>query len=158
MDRPVRVFIVHAEAPRSYTNEKNRKMEVIEGIIADETGHKKVSCYNKAAFPFMKTGHSIMIMNFLNKPKELVIRTGTRVILIPASSVVVPHEIILTAEHEAKLLQAPTAAGNVTVEEALLLPEGTLFNICCKVTKVIFHAFLTYPGQDDEFHTDIHNM
>ena len=77
---------------------------MVEGVLADGSGHKRFSCYNKTAFPFMKTGNSIMFLNFLSKIKEIVMRTGTRVILIPTILSSLPSKVVLAAEKEASEL------------------------------------------------------
>lgn len=150
----MRVYIVYAEKPRTYINEKKRSMQVIEGVVVDGTGHKRFSCYNKSAFPFMKTGNSVMLLHFLSKIKEVVIRTGTRVILIPTILSSLPSEVVLAAEKEATELNSPPLARTVTVEEALEIPQGSLFHIICKVTKV-FYIFIWHTYQTIKFLTAI---
>ena len=86
-------------------------MQIIEGVAS----FKRFSCYDKSAFPFMETGHSI-ILHFLSKMKEIVIRTGTNVILIPATSVSLPSELETAVKEKATVLQSPSTAELVTVE------------------------------------------
>ena len=79
-----------------------------------------------------------MLHHFLCKIKEIVIRTGTRVILNLSS---LPSEVVQAAEKEATELSSPLLARSVTVEEALEIPQGSLLYIICKVTKV-FYLFM----------------
>jgi hypothetical protein len=60
------------ERPREYTNSNNKKISVVKGFVADNTGHTKMSVYNKLAFSFMKKGNCILLINVIIKPDEIV--------------------------------------------------------------------------------------
>lgn len=109
-------------------------MSVVEAVIADNSGVKKLFCYNRTAFNFIKTGNALMLLNVLNKSAEVVARSESRLCLIP--TVELPDDIKTQAENLAEQIKAPTVCQTVTVKECLDLPAGTVFNIICKITVV----------------------
>lgn len=80
---PLRIEILHCGTPSTYTNAKNMEMSVLDGIIADSTTSRAFKCYSKPQFPFLKAGNTIMLLNFLSKPNEEILRHNTKVIRIP---------------------------------------------------------------------------
>jgi len=56
--KPIHIKVLSAEPPREYTNANDKKMVVVEGVIGDCSGFKKLSCYNRLAFPFVKENNS----------------------------------------------------------------------------------------------------
>ncbi|CAC5381643.1 PIF1 [Mytilus coruscus] len=81
--KPIRVKIVSAQPPREYTNANKKKMVVVEAVIADDSGFKKLSCYNRVAFPFLKKDNSIMLLKIIGKTQEIVATGDSKIIMIP---------------------------------------------------------------------------
>jgi hypothetical protein len=79
----LKVYIIYVERPREYTNSSNKKISVVMGFVADNTGHTKMSVYNKLAFSFMKKGNCIMLINVIIKPDEIVATGESKLIKIP---------------------------------------------------------------------------
>lgn len=131
--KPLRVKVITAETPREYTNSNNKKMVVVEAVIADASGYKKCSCYNRIAFPFIKENNSIMLLNVISKTNDIVATRDSKIIMIP--DVAVPTEVVTTAKTETCKVYTTTTI--LKIEELLDQKEGTVFNVIGKVIEVI---------------------
>ncbi|CAC5393356.1 unnamed protein product [Mytilus coruscus] len=129
--KPIRVKIVSAQPPREYTNANNKKMVVVEAVIADDSGFKKLSCYNRVAFPFLKKDNSIMLLNIIGKTQKIVATGDSKIIMIP--NVRVSEEIISSALTTKNITTAKTIT---SIEQLLEEKEGTVFNIIGKVIEL----------------------
>lgn len=139
---PLRVYVVHAEEPRQYKNASNREMNVIEAVVADTASCRKMSVYNKASFPFIKTGHSLMLVNFISKPTELVITNDCKVLMIP--KIEVSESVKQQGMDMAKQLSGNYNAPTMTIAEVEGKPEGTVFTLRAEVTEVLNCNILSY--------------
>lgn len=119
---------------REYKNISNKTMAVVEGVVADDTTHKKLLCYNKKVFPLLKPGKSFMILNAISKPRELVATSETKLLLIP--DVDVSPAILDEAKTAFKAIIQPPTGIPKTILETLELPAGTLVNVRVKVVQV----------------------
>ena len=131
---PLRVKVLHALPARTYQNAKKREMTVIECVVADTTGVVKMSAYNKTSFPMLQPGQSIMILNLICKPREVVLTSEAKVLLIPALEI--NEEILVSGEQLFNQMKNPTGAASKTILEILDLPPGTLVSCIVKVVEV----------------------
>ncbi|XP_052079689.1 uncharacterized protein LOC127717869 [Mytilus californianus] len=106
-------------------------MVVVEAVIADDSGFKKLSCYNRVAFPFLKKDNSIMLLNIIGKTQEIVATGDSKIIMIP--NVRVSEEIISSALTTQNITTAKTIT---SIEQLLEEKEGTVFNIIGKVIEL----------------------
>ena len=109
-------------------------MAVVEGIVADKTSYRKLSCYQKIGFPYVKSNKSIMLLNFLSKPGELVVTNDSKLVLIP--DVKVPESVTQEAESAIHTLTGPVTSSHLTIDKILDLPEGAVFTVTAKITEV----------------------
>ena len=77
---PIRCKVIQISPVHTYKKD-NYDMALLEGVLADTTGHKTFKCYGKNHFPFLKEGSSVLLMNVISKPKDVIIRTNSRVCL-----------------------------------------------------------------------------
>lgn len=131
---PLKTYVIHVEPVREYTNSNNKKMAIIEGIVADNSGHTKISVYNKLAFPFLKKGNSLMLINVIVKREEIVATGESKIIMIPKLQL--EEDIVNAAEQSIINLTLPKPTGLLKIHEVLELNEGTVFNIIGKITEV----------------------
>ena len=111
---PLKTYIILVERPREYTNSSNKKMCVVEGIVADNSGHSKISVYNRLAFPFMKKGNSIMLINVVIKRDEIV-ATGDSKLVYMIPKIQLEEEIVNAAEQSICKLTTPKPTGLMKV-------------------------------------------
>ena len=136
LDKPLRVKVVTAAAQREYVNAGNKKMVVVEGVLADGSGYKKFSCYNRIAFPFIKPNNCLMLLNAISKTNEIVATGECKVIMIPEESVVVPKDVLDAAQEATFNLNSCPASHILKIEDILQEKEGKIFNVLGRVIEV----------------------
>ena len=82
----------------------------------------------------LRPGQSIMILNLICKPREVVLTSEAKVLLIPALEI--NEAILVSGEQLFNQMKNPTGAASKTILEILDLPPGTLVSCTVKVVEV----------------------
>lgn len=126
---PLHVEVLSTKPIVSYKNDKGMDMTMMEGVIADRTTSRKFKAYSQSLFPYLKPGNFLMIMNYIAKPSEIILRFATKLARIPKLSIPVPEDI------RSKLSTAEESEEK-NVEEVEKMETGIMFSAILKILEV----------------------
>ena len=131
---PLRVKVLRVLPVREYENAQKRKMAVIEAVVADSTGYKRLMVYNRTAFPMIKKDKSLMLLNVICKTSEIEATSSSKLLLIP--NVEIGDDVKVEAASLFNQMKNPPGPHHCTILEAMELTPGTSVTVDVKVVEV----------------------
>lgn len=90
---PLRVEVLDVKEVRKYKNDKQINMQVLEGTFGDHTSIRPFKAYSPIAYPYLKVGNTLMLINFVAKQDEIILRQSTKVARIPKLLIPIPESV-----------------------------------------------------------------